>query len=285
LCGLSAAGLIETVPDAVSLHGLKKTRQEKGLPTSLRKYFEDVRTCHLSLSLSMCVSSLSLSECLLPRHLCAQTYGGKNDPRFKAAQQNFVESLASYSIATYILQVKVRRLHIFTARLLFSVSLTIAPQDRHNGNILVDTQGRLIHIDFGFLLGASPGGMNFETAPFKLTQEMLDVYLFCFSSSSSCNPTEFLIQACADSSIRMDGMNSQWWNYYVSLCVRGFQVLSLSFLFPFECARLSAGSSSPAGRARESQEVDAADRHGAAGFRLPLPMFQSAPEPRPGNRI
>lgn len=34
----------------------------------------------------------------------------------------------------------------------------------------------MIHIDFGFLLSNAPGkGVSFETAPFKLTQEMLDV--------------------------------------------------------------------------------------------------------------
>jgi len=30
--------------------------------------------------------------------------------------------------------------------------------------------GYLIHIDYGFILTISPGGMNFESAPFKLTQ-------------------------------------------------------------------------------------------------------------------
>lgn len=44
---------------------------------------------------------------------------------------------------------------------------------RHNGNILIDNNGHVIHIDFGFVLGNSPGGINFETSPFKLPQEYI----------------------------------------------------------------------------------------------------------------
>lgn len=74
--------------------------------------------------------------------------------QYKLAQQNFIESLVGYSIVTYFLQVK----------------------DRHNGNLMLDTQGHLIHIDFGFMLSNSPGGnLKFESAPFKLTQEFIDV--------------------------------------------------------------------------------------------------------------
>ena len=47
-----------------------------------------------------------------------------------------MESLAGYSILTYIMQVK----------------------DRHNGNILLHDDGHLIHIDFNFMLSTSPGG-------------------------------------------------------------------------------------------------------------------------------
>jgi phosphatidylinositol 4-kinase len=48
-------------------------------------------------------------------------------------------------------------------------------KDRHNGNILIDDEGDLVHIDFVFMLSNSPGGVNFEAAPFKLTRELLEV--------------------------------------------------------------------------------------------------------------
>ncbi|ODV81639.1 phosphatidylinositol 4-kinase [Suhomyces tanzawaensis NRRL Y-17324] len=82
-----------------------------------------------------------------------EIYGSLDSPRYKQAQDNFAVSLASYSILCYILQIK----------------------DRHNGNIMVDNEGHIIHIDFGFLLSNSPGSVGFEAAPFKLTSEYVDL--------------------------------------------------------------------------------------------------------------
>lgn len=74
--------------------------------------------------------------------------------RLHQAKYNFMSSLAAYSLFSYILLVK----------------------DRHNGNLLIDAEGHIIHIDFGFLLSIAPGGsFSVETAPFKLTEEMVEL--------------------------------------------------------------------------------------------------------------
>mmetsp|Transcript_35806 Transcript_35806/g.72669 ORF Transcript_35806/g.72669 Transcript_35806/m.72669 type:complete len:1684 (+) Transcript_35806:365-5416(+) len=74
---------------------------------------------------------------------------------FETAQKNFVRSLASYSLMSYLFLFK----------------------DRHNGNLLLDTGGHVIHIDFGFVFGIAPGGSFSleQSTPFKLTEEMLEV--------------------------------------------------------------------------------------------------------------
>lgn len=91
---------------------------------------------------------------------------------FKQAQLEFANSLAGFCLLSYYLQIK----------------------DRHNGNILLDDKGRISHIDFGFILGASPKNLYFEKAEFKLTQDYVDI---------------------------LDGFGSPMFNYFKSKLVQG----------------------------------------------------------------
>ena len=91
---------------------------------------------------------------------------------FKKAQAAFADSLAGFCLLSYYLDIK----------------------DRHNGNIMIDNKGRIMHIDFGFLLGTSPKNLGFERAQFKLTKSYVDI---------------------------LDGLEGKMFKYFKSQMVRG----------------------------------------------------------------
>ncbi|XP_059531733.1 phosphatidylinositol 4-kinase beta isoform X10 [Myotis daubentonii] len=142
-------------------------------------------------------SQLSLLDYFLQEH------GSYTTEAFLSAQRNFVQSCAGYCLVCYLLQVK----------------------DRHNGNILLDAEGHIIHIDFGFILSSSPRNLGFETSAFKLTTEFVDVSQegevpHCVLSLSwewappklRTNRTEMAV---------MGGLDGDMFNYYKMLMLQG----------------------------------------------------------------
>ncbi|KAI8059863.1 hypothetical protein BC940DRAFT_171161 [Gongronella butleri] len=121
------SGLIETLRNTISVHSIKKNAYIRGWNTKGIVF-------HLS-------------------DYYLKQWGPADSDDYIKAQDAFMRSLAGYSLACFVLQIK----------------------DRHNGNILVDSDGHLIHIDFGFMLSNSPGSVGFEMAPFKLPQEYIDI--------------------------------------------------------------------------------------------------------------
>ncbi|ELQ74937.1 Phosphatidylinositol 4-kinase, partial [Trachipleistophora hominis] len=79
-------------------------------------------------------------------------FGFKEGTAYKKAHRRFILSFVGYSLVTYFLNVK----------------------DRHNGNIMINGRGEMIHIDFGFMFDISPGGLNLEV-PLKITQEIVEL--------------------------------------------------------------------------------------------------------------
>ncbi|CBZ30468.1 putative phosphatidylinositol 4-kinase [Leishmania mexicana MHOM/GT/2001/U1103] len=140
------------------IHTFQCIWQEAGLTVRVKPYaaFATHRDCGL---LEMIEDSASMDSIKKAARVSSiynyylKAYDGEDSVLYRKAQQNFVESMAGYSIISYILQIK----------------------DRHNGNLMIQRDGSLIHIDFGFLFVTSPGGLNFESAPFKLSQELIDV--------------------------------------------------------------------------------------------------------------
>ncbi|KAF2499808.1 phosphatidylinositol 4-kinase-like protein STT4 [Lophium mytilinum] len=100
-------------------------------------------------------------------------YGGEDSIRFQEARNSFVKSMAAYSVISYLLQFK----------------------DRHNGNIMIDDAGHILHIDFGFCFDIAPGGVKFERAPFKLTSEMVAV----MGGSTTSQPYRWFEELCIKS--------------------------------------------------------------------------------------
>ncbi|KCV72966.1 phosphatidylinositol 4-kinase [Fonticula alba] len=131
-------------------------------------------------------------------------FGPEHGQAFQKARANFARSMAAYSVIVYLLTLR----------------------DRHNGNIMLDSAGHIIHIDFGFVLGISPGGVvfndilksGFETSPFLLKREMIEV---------------------------LGGVDSPTYLWFTELVVQGYLALRPYMQEVIHLVRLMQGSNLP----------------------------------------
>ncbi|KAK9119728.1 hypothetical protein Scep_017821 [Stephania cephalantha] len=110
-----------------------------------------------------------------------------------ACLETFIKSCAGYSVITYILGIG----------------------DRHLDNLLLRDDGRLFHVDFGFILGRDPKPFP---PPMKLCKEMVEA---------------------------MGGAESQYYTRFKSYCCEAYNILRKSSNLILNLFHLMAGSNIP----------------------------------------
>lgn len=108
-------------------------------------------------------------------------------------RNNYIRSCAGYTVFTHILGIG----------------------DRHNDNIMVTTEGRLFHIDFGYFLGRDP---KFSVAPLFLSRTLVDA---------------------------MGGPDSDGYHHFVQLACEAFNILRKSAGLLLSVIHVMANSSIP----------------------------------------
>lgn len=150
---------------------------------------------------------------------------------------NYIRSCAGYTVFTHILGIG----------------------DRHNDNIMVTTEGRLFHIDFGYFLGRDP---KFNVAPLFVNRTLVDA---------------------------MGGPDSDGYRHFVQLACEAFNILRKSAGLLLSVIHVMANSAIPDIRSdpetamlkvQEKMWLNLSDEDAANAFESSLIAAQNAVLPR-----
>lgn len=119
----STTGLLELVQNSMSLDGIKKTPGFKNLRAHFERMYGDEENTNNDTD--------------------------QGDSLLRQAEFNFIHSLGT--IMTYFICCFASHSFLVDMAAAYSiVCYILSIKDRHNGNILLDVEGYIIHIDFGF---------------------------------------------------------------------------------------------------------------------------------------
>ena len=139
-------GFVEFVPDSKTIFDIKNT-------TTLRDGF--VEFVQDSKTIFDIKNTTTLREYIYK-------LSNNNETVFNKKLESYINSCAGYCVVTFLLGIG----------------------DRHLENLMIDKNGRLFHIDFGYILGRDPKPLP---PPIKLCKEMVD----CMGGKGSKNYLEF----------------------------------------------------------------------------------------------
>ncbi|KNH09585.1 hypothetical protein XU18_0270 [Perkinsela sp. CCAP 1560/4] len=166
----SAEGMLQEMFACQLIGTIARIWDEASIPVKIRPYdvcplgedfalvefIQDARTIDFLKRHTRSIdgSTLSLTEIFTNTLFRAKSSDGE-EPSFGIDEfkENFISSCAGYSVINYVLRIG----------------------DRHNKNVLLTRDGRIVHIDFGFVLELTPGGIGMESfVPFKLPLEYVE---------------------------------------------------------------------------------------------------------------